>query len=82
MGKGKIQPSILFTDQVEEQIQQQVQAHDKDLILYVHPYVYAYASRGWFNSIKAKWRRQYGVRLMEDQSLGMLQTRFSEKSDK
>jgi len=82
MGKGKIQPSILFTDQVEEEIQQQVQAHGKDLILYVHPYVYAYASRGWIGSIKSKWRRQYGVRLMEDQSLGMLQTRFSEKSNK
>jgi len=82
MGKGKIQPSILFTDQVEEEIQQQVEAHGKNLILYVHPYVYAYASRGWMNSIKAKWRRQYGVRLMEDQSLGMLQTRFSEKSEK
>jgi len=82
LGKGKIQPSILFTDQVEEEIQQQVQEHGKNLILYLHPYVYAYASRGWVKSIKSKWKRQYGVRLMEDQSLGMLQTRFSEKSDK
>jgi len=82
MGKGKIQPSILFTDQVEEQIVQYVQEHGKNLNLYVHPFVYAYASRGWIKSIKAKWRRQYGVHLLEDQSLGMLQTRFSEKREK
>jgi len=81
MGKGKIQPSILFTDQVEEQIVQEVEKRGKNLSLYVHPYVYAYASRGWIHSIKAKWRRLYGVHLREDQSLGMLQTRFSEKSN-
>lgn len=80
MGKGKIQPSILFTDQVEEQIVQQKAEHGRGLILYVHPYVYAYASRGCWSSLKARWRRRYGIRLREDQSLGMLQTRFSEKS--
>ena len=80
MGKGKIQPSILFTDQVEEQIAQQTQEHGKGLVLYLHPFVYAYASRGLLHSLKARWRRQYGIRLREDQSLGMLQTRFSEKS--
>jgi len=81
MGKGKIQPSILFVEQVEEQIAHEVEAHGKGLILYVHPFVYAYASRGLFNSVKTKWKRQYGIRLQEDQSLGMLQTRFSEKSN-
>lgn len=80
MGKGKIQPSILFTDQVEEQIAQQTQEHGKGLVLYLHPFVYAYASRGLLYSLKARWKRQYGIRLREDQSLGMLQTRFSEKS--
>jgi len=82
MGKGKIQPSILFTEQVEEQIQQEVKTHGKNLIVYLHPYVYAYVSRGWVGSLKAKWKRQYGVCVKEDQSLGMLQTRFSEKSNK
>ncbi|MCQ2310907.1 MAG: Rne/Rng family ribonuclease [Paludibacteraceae bacterium] len=80
MGKGKIQPSILFTDQVEEQIAQQVKEHGKGLTLYLHPFVYAYANKGWLGSLKNKWKRRYGVRVLEDQSLGLLQTRFSEKS--
>lgn len=80
MGKGKIQPSLLFTDQLEEQIAHEVQEHGKNLILYVHPYIYAYACKGWLHSLKNQWHRRYGIRLMEDQNLGMLQTRFSQKS--
>lgn len=80
MGKGKIQPSILFTDQVEEQIAQQTAEHGKGLILYLHPFVYAYACKGLIGNLKQKWFRQYGVRLREDQNLGMLQTRFVQKS--
>ncbi|MCQ2342005.1 MAG: Rne/Rng family ribonuclease [Paludibacteraceae bacterium] len=80
MGKGKIQPSILFTDQVEEQIVHETEEHGRGLTLYVHPFVYAYATKGWLHSLKNKWKHQYGVTLREDQSLGMLQTRFSEKS--
>ncbi len=80
MGKGKIQPSLLFTDQVEEQIAHETEEHGRNMTLYVHPYVYAYACKGMFNSLKSQWKRRYGIRLKEDQSLGMLQTRFSEKS--
>jgi len=76
MGKGKIQPSILFTDQVEEEIGHYYEHYGKGLRLHLHPYVYSYVCRGWFNSLKWQWRRKYGVRVVENQSLGMLEMRF------
>ena len=75
-GKGKIQASILFTDQIEEQLQQEYAEHGRGLQLHLHPYVYAYVCRGWWNSLKQQWRRKYGVKVIENQSLGMLETRF------
>lgn len=80
MGKGKVQPTILFTDQVEEQIVNKYEEFGRGLILHLHPYVYAYASKGWLKSLKWRWRCKYGVRLVENQSLGMLETRFFDKN--
>lgn len=78
-GKGKIQASILFTDQIEEQIAHEYEQHGRGLILYLHPYVYSYVCRGWLNSMKNQWRRKYGITVMESQALGMLETKFAEK---
>jgi len=75
-GKGKIQPSILFTDQIQEQIEHEYNQHGRGLQLHLHPYIYAYVTRGWFKSLAFQWRRQYGVKVIENQSLGMLETRF------
>ena len=76
MGKGKIQPSILFTDQLQEQIAQQFEQHGRGLTLHLHPFIYAYATKGWWNSLASQWKRKYGIKLVENQSLGMLETRF------
>ncbi len=76
LGKGKIQASLLFTDQVEEQIITMAGVHGRGLRLHLHPYVFAYASRGGLRSLKWRWRMRYGVRLIENQGLGMLQTQF------
>ena len=76
MGKGKIQPSILFTDQVAEACAHMFGHYGRGLRLHLHPYVFAYVSRGWLASLKMQWQRQYGVHVMENQSLGMLEMRF------
>ena len=75
-GKGKIQPSILFTDKIAEQCEQEYNLHGRGLQLHLHPYIYAYVTRGWFASLAHQWRRKYGVKVVENQSLGMLETRF------
>ena len=82
MGKGKIQPSILFTDQIMEACSHMEQHHGRGLTLHLHPYVYAYVSRGWLLSLKAKWQRKYGVKIVENQSLGMLEMRFLDVNGK
>ena len=75
-GRGKIQSSILFTDQVAETCAHMTERHGRGLKLHLHPYVYAYVNRGWLNSIRAQWQRQYGVQVVENQSLGMLEMIF------
>ena len=75
-GKGKIQPSILFTDQLEEACKDVLKQYGKGAILHLHPYVYAYVSKGWLWSLKAQWKCKYGVKVLENQSVGMLEYRF------
>jgi hypothetical protein len=33
-------------------------------------------SKGWIKSLTCKWRIKYGVHTIENQSLGMLETKF------
>jgi ribonuclease G len=82
MGKGKIQSSILFTDKLTEEIQAYKQHFGRGLRLHLHPYIYAYVSKGWIKSQKSKWRIKYGVHTIENQSLGMLETKFYNRKGK
>lgn len=75
MGKGKVQPSILFTDQIQEQIEAMTRQYGRGLRLHVHPFIYAYISKGIWSQ-KWQWRLEYGIHTIENQSLGMLQTKF------
>lgn len=76
-GKGKIQPSILFTEQLDEQIELFTNHFGKGLKLYVHPFIYAYACKGLFwRTLRFRWRMQFGIRLLEDESLPLLGYRF------
>ncbi len=79
-GKGKIQSSMLFIDTLKQQVEQYYQEHGRGGFLYLNPILAAYVSKGLFGSTRSQWRRQYGLTVVEDQSLGILQTRFSEKS--
>ncbi len=78
LGKGKVQPSILFTDQVEEQIEHMREHFSGTLFVSLHPYVYAYVTKGLFSSLARKWKKRFGVRVMENQSLGLLEMRFTD----
>ncbi|MDE5924342.1 MAG: hypothetical protein K2G75_03370, partial [Muribaculaceae bacterium] len=83
-GKGEVQPSLLFTDKLEEKLDYLVNTLDvKRFILYVHPYVDAYLKKGVF-SIYGKWRRRFGrgVKLMPDESLAYLQYRVIDSEKK
>lgn len=77
MGKGRIQASMLFHEHIEEEIQRLREQHQgRKVCLHLHPYIYAYVTRGWLRSLATKWRMRYGIKVCENQNLGMLETRF------
>ena len=81
MGKGEIQPSLLFTDTLKEKIDYLIDnLHKKGFIMYVHPYVDAYLKKGIL-SIYRRWRlkRGFKFRIMPDQSLAYLQYKVLDK---
>ena len=80
-GKGRIQPSILFTDTLDEQIELYNHHFGRGLKLFVHPFVFAYANKGlFFRSLRFRWFYQYGVRLRADESLPLLEFRFVDRN--
>jgi ribonuclease G len=77
-GKGKMLPSILFTDQLEEKINTMInQLGIKKFYLHIHPYVCAYIKQG-FPSLEWKWKWKYGFgcNVVPSQQLGFLQFKF------
>ena len=78
LGKGEVQPSLLFTDTLFEKLDYLVNAlQERDFVMYVHPFVDAYIKRGLFTSLYGKWRRKLGrvFKVMPDESLAYLQYR-------
>jgi ribonuclease G len=62
-GSGKIRPTILLTDDIENNLGYLIrEQNEKSLTLVVHPYVYAFLTHGWFN-FKWKWWRKFGQRI-------------------
>jgi ribonuclease G len=78
-GKGKTNnPTILFTDQLEDRIYYLVNnLKIKRFTLHIHPFVYAYISKGLFSQ-KWKWKRKFGMgcKVIPSQRLGFLQFKF------
>jgi ribonuclease G len=83
LGTGTIKPSIFFTDNLEEKINNLVNKHHvKKFALHVHPYVAAFINKGLF-PLKMKWRMKYSMlmKVIPNQSLGFLEYKFID-SDK
>ena len=84
-GKGRVNPSILFTDTLYEKLEYMVRELGlRDFVLYVHPYVDAYLKKGLFSTMYGKWRRALGrcFKILPDQSLAYLQYRAVDKDRK
>ena len=59
-GEGKIRPAILFIDEIENNLKYLlVDQNESNLTLQVHPFIYAYLTKGLF-SIHYKWKKKYG----------------------
>jgi len=63
-GTGKIRPSIIITDEIENNIRYLIhEQNEKHIILEVHPFLHAYINKGWFSSVKANWQRKLGKKI-------------------
>lgn len=83
-GKGEVQPSLLFTDKLEEKLEYLVTNLEvKKFVMYVHPFVEAYIKKGVF-SLYGKWRRKFGrgFKLVADESLAYLEYRVLDNDKK
>lgn len=83
-GKGQIQPSLLFTDKLDEKIDYLVNSLKiKKFTMFIHPFVEAYIKKG-FISLYSKWRRKYGrsFKVLPDQSLAYLEYKVIDKDGK
>ena len=61
-GTGKIQASILIADEISNNLDFLIrQNQEKKLTLQVNPYVGAYLKKGFWNSYRMKWYRDYRV---------------------
>jgi ribonuclease G len=77
-GRGKMMPSILFTDQLESKIDYLVnKLKVKKFVLHIHPYVAAFIQKGIVPlSLKWKFRYGFGCKVIPSQQLGFLQYKF------
>ena len=83
-GKGQIQPSLLFTDKLNEKLDYLVNTLNVNkFTMYIHPFVDAYVKKGLI-SLYSKWRRKYGRRfkVLPDQSLAYLQYKVIDSDGK
>ncbi len=77
-GEGKIRPSILFIDEIENNLKYLLlDQNENHLTLQVHPFIYAYLTKGWL-SIRRKWMRKYrkSFKVQSISSFHMLQYNF------
>jgi ribonuclease G len=59
LGTGKIGPSILITDEIEEKLEQIMQQKKQKVALFAHPYLAAYLKYGLLKSKQMKWFWKY-----------------------
>jgi ribonuclease G len=81
LGKGEIQPSVLFTDELEKKIKDVVETYKvKKFKLHLHPYIAAFIEQGFY-SLKWKWKWKYsiGMQIIPDQSMGFLEYKFFDR---
>jgi ribonuclease G len=83
-GTGKIQPSLLFVDTIENTLRFIAkEQNEKELTLNVHPYIEAFITKGnlFKKSLAKKWGTTYGIKLKVQMqaSYGFMEYKFLNK---
>jgi len=76
-GTGKITSTLLLEDEIEKKLSYLVTHQHKNLTLFVHPILHSHLTKGWFfNSIKSKWNRKYGIKIKVEPNTNYHLTQF------
>lgn len=81
-GTGRVEPTVLLDRKLENQIQFLVEDRGvKHITLRVSPYVASYLCAGlWSLRRRWAWRYKISLKVIADQSLGMIDVRFLDKA--
>ena len=80
-GTGKIDAAIAVAEQIERALQLVLETqNEKGVTLFLHPYLYAYFTKGLFSK-RLKWLFRYKrwVKLAKDSSIGVTDFKFMSK---
>ncbi|GAA0892176.1 Rne/Rng family ribonuclease [Fulvivirga kasyanovii] len=80
-GTGKISASILVSDLIERSVDHlMTKQNDKDITVVVHPFIYAYFTKGTM-SRRLKWFLKYfkWIKMVQDSSLAITEYKFLNK---
>jgi ribonuclease G len=83
-GTGKVNATILITDDIERDLEFIMQSRPKaPLFLRVHPYLEAYLKKGLWNSRQVKWFWKYNkwIRIMPNADFPLMDYKFYEGND-
>lgn len=82
-GTGKINPSILLTDNIERDLEFIIQSRPKSkLYLHAHPYIHAYLTKG-IRSIQVNWYLKYfnWIRIKPNSDFQLMEYKFFDSNE-
>lgn len=81
-GTGKIQPSILFVEQIEKTLHYIIsELKETSITLAVHPYIEAYLKKGLMSKINHwRWKYKQWIKVIPMDSYAFMEYRFFNKS--
>ena len=83
-GSGKVNATILLTDDIERDLEFIIQSRPKSkILLQVHPFVSSYLKNGFWNSYRMKWYKQYykWIRVSANDDFHINQYKFFDGND-
>jgi Ribonucleases G and E len=83
-GAGEVEAPILIIDEIENRLELIAnQEKDRNIFLHAHPFIAAYLTNGFFNSIRRKWSKKYRryIKVVPRDSFKFLEYHFFNAKD-